>query len=647
VKVLPDSTDLPEGIDLAVVLSPAATLPGIVAECGRLGITSLIVESGGFTEYSDGGRELTDEVLRLAGEHGVRIMGPNCLGIIDLDTRLATPFVPLKLPEAQGDTVLLAQSGGVGVSNLMEMKQRGLYPRRFVALGNKIDLDEVDFLRHLAPDPDLRIFSFYLESITRGKELLEALPMRKEARVIIQKANRTEESTGAAFSHTAAVLNDDRVVDAAFRQAGVVRVQKSKSMISAIQAAGQPVSPVERICVLSRSGGHAVITCDALASRGMEPASFSSGFYESLASLVPSNVIPVSNPLDLGEIFDFTVNNRILEASLASEEVDAVLFIHVMATDLEGSNTRAFLERAEKAVAGCDKPVSFCMAVDDGLVAEFRRDFRLPIFASPEEAVEMLAYSREFAAIEAAGGPGWRPGEGPSLDENTVEPVMNYAPTQLEGIAALKLLDACGIPTPRWRDTGSPGEAAAAAAAIGCPVVLKLLTDFATHKTEIDGVRLGLETPESVREEAEKMIARVKRMRGEDCGIIEPWRFLVQEYMPGGFEIFTSVVRDPSFGPVVSAGTGGAVMEQWRDSSLRLAGASKDELLEMIGETAAGRIMANPRTGTRLPADAVADVLARLGEASLRYPRIKELEINPLAVSADGVSALDARLRLG
>lgn len=646
VEVLPDASGLPDGIDLAVVLSPAATLPGIIRECGRLGIGSMVVESGGFTEYSESGAELTGEVLRLARSNGVRILGPNCLGVIDLDSRLATPFVPLQLPETQGDTVLFAQSGGVGIGNLTEMKQHGLYPRRFVALGNKIDLDEVDFLRHLAPDPALRTFSFYLESIARGRELLEAVPRRKDARVIIHKANRSDESNEAAFSHTAAVLNDDRVVDTAFRQAGIVRVNKSKSMITAIRAAGQPASPGRRVAVLSRSGGHAVIACDALASAGLGLASFSDRFYESLKNLVPSRVIPLSNPLDLGELFDFTIYPKIIEAALAEEEVDGLLFIHVTAADVELSITEAFLKGAEKTLADCGKPVSFCVGVEDGLLAEFRKEFRLPLFSSPEEAAEMFAYSREFAAVEAAGGPGLRQTPDALINAAAVQVALNIAPTLLEGVAALRLLDACGIPVPRWRDTGSPEEAAAAAAEIGCPVVLKLLTDFATHKADIDAVRLGLESPEAVDDEAEKMLARVKKMRGESCGIIEPWRFLVQEYLPGGFEMFASVVKDASFGPVVSAGTGGAHMEQIRDSSLRLGGASKGELLEMIGETAAGRIMANPRAGARFHRDGVADVLARLGEAALLYHRIEELEINPLAVSADRVVALDARLRL-
>ena len=395
VHIYKSVADLPETPDVAIFLTPAKTVPGLMEECGQKGITHIVIESGGFSEYSHGDHTLEEDVLAVADKYHMKVIGPNCVGTVNFDWKMMMPFAFFKDIPVDGRLGLISQSGGVGGSYLRAVAGHGVKPGKFVATGNKLQLDEADFLEYFMSDPKTDVIALYLEGFKRGRAFFD-LARACDKPIIIQKSNRSPASAKIAQSHTTALSSDDTVVDGALIQAAAIRVDDELEFINAIKVVRLPLMKGRRVAVLSRSGGHAVLSADACAKYGFEMVPFPPSFIEKLKTIYNTRVIAHQNPLDLGEIFDYTIFTDILEEALKLDTYDGVLFNHLYSSDFEGQMSRTFLKGVETLVAKYAKPVCLTMISDREEILNVQKTQPYPIFTSPLEAATALHVSRTY-----------------------------------------------------------------------------------------------------------------------------------------------------------------------------------------------------------------------------------------------------------
>ncbi|MFH1537426.1 MAG: CoA-binding protein, partial [bacterium] len=324
-KIFPSLADVPGPVDLVAVLAPARTIPELLDQCVGKGVEYMVIETAGFSEFSEEGRALGDEIRRKAGEYGIRFVGPNCVGIINAENGLSLPFTHIEPWEA-GRVSVLSQSGGVGLNTLMWLGEHNLASNKFVSMGNKYDLDEVDYLEYLIGDDGTDVILLFLESLVRGREFAEAAA-RSEKPIIVYKAGTTEAGLRRARSHTAALANDDDVLDAALRQAGVIRVDEIQKLAAYARMFSQPRMRGKRVAVISQAGGYTVITADHAERAGFTFPALSKQTRKELEKRLRAGVIRLSNPLDLGDAFDSDTMLLATEKSLQDGRIDGVVVI--------------------------------------------------------------------------------------------------------------------------------------------------------------------------------------------------------------------------------------------------------------------------------------------------------------------------------
>ncbi|MBM4373017.1 MAG: acetate--CoA ligase family protein, partial [Deltaproteobacteria bacterium] len=564
---------LPDGIDLAVLLTPAELVAETLDACGRKGIRQAVVESGGFAELR-GDREGPDaEILAVAARHGIRFVGPNGLGVISRATGLVTPFMPMDDLPRPGDISLLAQSGGVGVTYLGALYAENLGLDRFVSLGNKLCLDETDFLEHLSGEGTSQAVCLYLEDVRRGRDFFNAI-RGFQGTVIVQKAGITAAGHRAAASHTASLAVDDQVVGAALHQAGAVRVRTMNGMIAHAKAAALPPMRGPRLMLIARSGGHAVIAADAAEQRGFVLPPLPENMALLAREAGRGHVIRTGNPLDLGDIFDFEVYSQLLELAVRSEAFDGVAMIHVFASEAETRASARLLDAARKLTEETGRPVYLCFVTVPQASLSMKRRSAHPIFDAPEPMIEAMADLRWACQ--------WRtrsPGE-PADGRGGPPPRLGEAPEGfLDAASAWRLLQDRGFPVPAWRLVTAREDLPAACAAVGFPVVLKVDSPDVVHKSDVGGVEVGVENLSGALDAWDRIhagvgaAAPVARLRG----------VLVQAMAPRGREVFLGARRDPSFGPLVMTGAGGIHVETLRDVTLRLAPLTREDAEDALG----------------------------------------------------------------
>ncbi len=629
VPIVPSLDEVPDGLDLAVILVPAPLVPGFMEACGRKGIRRVVIESGGFSEFSEEGRRLEEQLKEIARRWDIRFVGPNCISVINLDAGVCLPFAPIGRETLRfGPVSVVAQSGGVSITYAEMFSAAGLGVNKVVSIGNKADLDEADYLAYLLEDPGTRIVCLYLESVDDGRGLMD-LARRSAKPIIVHKANRGSASQNIARSHTAALANDDRIVSAAFRQAGILRADSFGDAVAMAQGLTLPPVQGDDLVVISRSGGHAVIAADFVEKYGFRLAPLPEDFVGAVRALFRADVIAPTNPLDLGVIFDFDLYARIVEHALRMIRPDAVLLINTYSrTETEGAHRLA--QQVDRIVRETGMPVALCAYGEGGVARELIGQVSIPVFLDMEQAVRALAASRDWHRRRAQ----------PAVAGNSPPPSRPARPLPLEAPdGALVLCREYGIPVAPWAVAEDPDGAAEAADALGYPVVLKALSARVVHKSDVGGVALGLPDREAVRREAEAMRARVRARVPE----ADDLRFLVQRMIEGGVEVILGGKQDPAFGPVMMFGLGGVFVEVFGDVSFRVAPLSRADAEEMIEEIRGKALLQGARG--RPPADREALVEAALAFSRLlvENPSLAEIEINPLLALPRGVVAVDAR----
>jgi len=640
--IFPSLRDLPEPVDLAVILAPARVIPALLRDCGALGISRVVVESAGFSEMGQSGRGLEDEVRALLKKYRLRLIGPNGLGCLNMEIGLALPFAQVRPVPRRGHLSIIAQSGGVATHLMAWMTREGLGLNKFLSLGNKLDVGENEALTYFLEDPGTAAVYVYLEGIEDGRGLLQ-VASRATKPVFLHAANVGPETAAIAHSHTASLTADEQVVAAACRQSGLVHLRNQADFLSLAKLVGQPPVKGDRLMVFSRSGGQAVVAAYACRRFGFRLPPLSAPLAKFIRDHSRAGVIHPGNPIDLGDIFDFSVYTGVMEAVCRDPEVDAVLLQYGPMAEFEIPAGRDMVQRTIELARAAGKPLAITLV---GTLEEeefFRETLNFPVFHFPEEAIRALATNRDQASRSA---PEVLAAISPVPGADQISGLLAQARDEFLPLPlALSLVEVLGVPVASWRTVDSPAEAAAAAAALGFPVVLKLAAAALIHKTEAGGVLLNLE-------DAAAVTAAYHRLAGlaqESLAPGEPWQVVVMAQAAGGREVLLGARRDQSFGPVVAFGAGGIETEILADVALRVAPISAAQARDLMAETHIGRLLAGFRGQPPADLEALSRALAALSQFMMQFPQIQEVDLNPVRVfpGRPGLLALDARIKVG
>ncbi len=624
VKSIGEIADTP---DLAVFIIPARGIPGRLEECGEKGVRHVIIESGGFTEFGKEKEPLEKEILHIASKWGIKILGPNCLGTINLENGLVLPFVHFHRSfMKKGDISLISQSGGLLHDILLLLSCDNLGVNKLISAGNKLMLNENDFLEYLISDPATSIIGLYLEDIKDGRRFAHLASSTKKP-IIVLKANESAGSSHIAQFHTASLAGDDLLADTLLRQAGIHRVRTLDEMINTMKIFSLPPMRGKRLAVIARSGGHAVTATDAIYRYGFKLARLSQDIFELVGQKKRVDVIRATNPIDLGDIFDIDFHYTILERTLTDEDVDGSLFVHSYDLETDGDATRDFIKKINFLTKSQPKPVLFCMLSEKEQWFRMKDGATFPVFSEADQAMKALARSRNHFK---------RTGNGKILRK---QPPMNFAipkthtgrTSLLAPAEAFELLRQYDLPVADYEITRNFEECRKAAHRIGYPVALKVSSSFILHKTEKEGVRLSLNSDVSLKEAFQAMDSEA---------------YMVQKMAQSGFELIIGGKWDPAFGQVVIIGMGGIYAELFKDISVRMAPVSEKSAMEMIEEIQGSAILKGYRGKPSYDLRAAARCSAGLSRLLADHPEIINLDVNPLVVYEKGKGCIivDAKI---
>ncbi|MEW6200690.1 MAG: acetate--CoA ligase family protein [bacterium] len=653
-KIYPALTEIPDEIDLTVILAPARTIPDTLTQCRDKGIKYVIIETAGFSEFSSEGDKLGDEIKTKARKYGIRFVGPNCVGIVNAEHRMCLPFAPLERWEP-GNVSIVSQSGGVGLSLLMWLAEHNLSCNKFISIGNKYDLDETDFLRYLMDDAGTEVIIMFLESLVHGREFAEVARKGKKP-VLVYKAGGTGAGRERAASHTAALANDEAVLDAALRQAGVVRVSSINQLASFARMFTQPKMKGRRIAAISAAGGYTVVTADHAERRGFVFPKLSSELINQIQSRVRAGVIRISNPLDLGDAFAADNLLFAIEKCLQEPQIHGVVFINPRRPDQLYAGPLSVMYRniipdIEKLVLEYGKPVSTGVLGLPATVVETRGSSTLPIYPTPEEAVDALASYRDFCTRKK------RSLRIPSRGRKKLKTIKNLltmchpqsrlgvqsAGGFLTGKKALDIVHKTGLRIPKMKEVKTLREALDAASALRFPIAAKISSPSIIHKTEVGGIRLNIKNLKELR----AAYRELDEIRHTKCPDDKTSSIFLQDMTSGGVEVLVGGRQDPHFGPVIVFGSGGVAVEVFKVIAIRLAPVSRQEAREMIAETRGSMLLEGFRGSPPRDISALTDVICKVSELICAFPEINELDINPLIVLPQGRGCIAVDVRIG
>lgn len=648
-EVLAGVAALAEPPELAVVCTPAAAVPDVIAELGRLGTRAAIVLSSGLRQPS-AERVATAEqrMLEAARPHLLRILGPNCIGLLVPGLGLDASFAPAQaLP---GSIAFVTQSGALATAMLDWANAQGIGFSHFVSMGDSADVDFGDVLDYLGSDGNTRAILMYMESVKHARKFMSAA--RAAARnkpVILVKAGRAPEGARAAASHTGALAGSDLVFDAAVRRAGLVRVDTLEALFSAAATLAHPTPWIgERLAILTNGGGAGVLAADALALGHGPLAALAPETLARLDTVLPAGW-PRANPVDIGGDAPVERYRAALQLLLQAHEVDGVLFMHAPTAVVE---SLAIAEACTPLLKDARKPVLSCW-LGGASVAPARKVFSaegFPTHATPEQSVDawlqLLQYHRHQAALLQL--PDAQPAElrpARATAEDIVARARRDGREWLDEAQAKAVLQAYGIDTVPTRKARDAEEAVAAAHALGYPVALKVISPQILHKSDVGGVALNLATGEEVRAAAVRMRQRVARLSPQ----AQVSGFTVQPMAqrPRAHELIAGIATDPVFGPIVLFGSGGIEVELVQDRALALPPLNAVLARDLVARTRIGPRLAMGWRGRAVVNEpALLRALQQVAQIACDLPGVAELDINPLLADAEGVLALDARIRV-
>jgi acyl-CoA synthetase (NDP forming) len=622
-------------VDLAVVVVPAPHVQRVVEECIAKGVKALVVISAGFGEVGTDGRVLEAALLETVRQAGVRMVGPNCMGLLNTDpaVQLNATFSPVYPPA--GGVAMSTQSGALGLAILDYARRINLGISTFVSVGNKADVSSNDLIQYWADDPNTRVILLYLESFGNPRKFSQiARRVARTKPIVAVKSGRSAAGARAASSHTGALASSDAVVDALFEQAGVIRTNTLEELFDvATLLAQQPVPRGGRVAIVTNAGGPGILAADACAAQGLELPPLSDATVVELRSFLPA-AASVGNPVDMIASASAESYGRAVRAVLRDDRVDSVLVIFIPPLV---THTTDVARAVREAAATCaDKPVLGIFMSTEGATGLLAP---IPRYEFPEAAAVALARATTYGAwlrspIEAPPVYG-------DLDQAKARSVVDEALARgggwLTPDEAQTLAMAARLSVPPSILANTADEAVAAAAAIGGTVVLKAVGPTILHKTEVGGVRVGLMGREAVREAWEEMASRLGHTMTAG---------LVQAMIGGGVEMLVGVTEDPIFGPVMACASGGILAELLQDANFRLHPLTASDADEMIASLRGAALLRGHRGAPAADIAALTDALLRVSALVSVCPEIQELDINPLRVLPRGAHVLDIRVRV-
>ncbi len=630
-KVYPHISAVPDPVDLAVILIPAPAVPQAVEDCGKRGIKGVVVVSGGFRELGEEGARLQEQVVAVAHRYGMRVMGPNGIGVIDTVIPLNTTFVS-SMPH-RGHVSVISQSGALCGAAIDWTRRRGIGFARMYSVGNQADLVETDFLQVLAEDEHTRVIALYVEEISDGRRFYEvARQVARQKPLLFLKAGRTEAGHEAAKSHTGALAGAAAAYRAACEDAGVIWCTSLQELLETAHALAHNPTPRGRhVAVITNAGGPAALAADALAEAGLTLAHPSPESQERLRKHLPpaAQVTSVVDMLGGAGPKEYRAATDII---LQDPNVDAAVVIHVPQATVNPDDLVTVVSEVRRERTRVPLVMAFPgqETVSDALIRANREGLAAVTF--PEDAARVLRHLVDRRTVLD------RPVQEPRRPEGMSPPRSFPSPSLLTDWDLRPVLAAYGIPTPEAALVQSPEEAVRAAKDIGFPVALKVMSRAALHKSDVGGLTLGLEDERAVERAARAML---EAFAGE-----EGWLGMeVQAMVPEGVEVILGVMRDAQFGPLVMFGTGGIWVEVLKDVAFAVPPLTGERARALVERTRASALLRGVRGRPPADVDALVDALVRLSWLAVDWPGLQELDINPLFVLDKGVVAVDARAR--
>lgn len=633
-KILKGTDSITGQADLAVILLPARAVPEALEASGEKGIRYAIVLSGGFSEFGEERKDIEGQMLEIARRWKIRFVGPNCLGIVNMENNLAVPFIPFETQlMSRGSVSLMAQSGGVMAESVKIFSKERIGINKLISMGNKLDLKEADYLEYLISDRETKTIVLYLENIAEGRRLMD-LAGRCDKPIIVLKANRNPSSNEIARFHTSALAGDDLVADSAFRQAGIHRVLTLQEMVDCVRIFGLPIPRGRKLAVLGRSGGLAVILADAVHRYGFKLARLSEDFFNLVRRETRAGVIRMTNPLDMGDIFNIDFYVQLMEKALQEKDVDGLVISHSYVVKREVEPSRKIIQEAKRLCKAYGKPVVFCLITDREDCFRMNPSGEFPVFEEVDHAMRALATSYEHHRTQSlrARGKGFK-GMGPMRRKRKKIEIANAGDL-------FNVLERHGLPVVSHALAGSEKEALARAREMGYPVALKTASLDILHKTEAGGVRIGIRGPGDLASGFRAMVRDLKKNG------YRPEELLIQKMAPKGQEVFIGGKQDPEFGPVILFGLGGVFVEVLKDVVIRVAPIDAGTAREMIEEIKGAAILKGFRGQPPSDLAVLIQCMVRASRLLAEHPEIRNLDINPLVVLEKGKGCLivDAKM---
>ncbi|HUW19720.1 MAG TPA: acetate--CoA ligase family protein [Sedimentisphaerales bacterium] len=641
-KCYPELESIGQAPALVIIVVPAKAVPPVMQQCARVGVRAAIIITAGFKEVGKEGRELEQQIIRIAKQGGIRIIGPNCLGVIVPANKLNASF-GADLP-ATGTIGYLSQSGALLTAILDMANSSGIGFSKLVSFGNKADVNELDIIKAFGSDPDTKVIAGYLESITDGNAFVrEAERISHSKPILLMKSGGTAAGAKAASSHTGSLAGSEAAYEAGFERAGIIRCNSIRQQFGLARAfAAQPLPTGVKVAVITNAGGAGIIAADAIEREGLAFANLSPETTEKLAAKLPA-AANLLNPVDvlgdaLADRYEFA-----LDVVIRDPDVDIVLVLLTpqAMTDAAGA-AEAIVKVAQKSSA---KPILACFLGADKVEkgVNILREGNIPHYDSPHSAVTAIKVMTDYVRWRS------RPKRVVKLFpvnrrkvEAIVERHLRQGVREIPESESKEILEAYGFVTPKGSIAATAEQAVNIAHQLGYPVVLKIWSPDILHKSDVGGVRLGLNSPGEVMDAFDLMMYRIPR-KLPDANILG---VLVQEMCKGGKEVILGTKRDPHFGPLMMFGMGGTMVEVLKDVSFYLAPLTAEEAGQMLINTKTYKMLEGVRGEEGVDIAVIAEGLQRLSQLVTEFPQIQEMDINPYVVGPEGTTpiAVDARI---
>ena len=640
--------DIPDSIDLAVVAAPSKFTPSVMEEVGKKGIKGAIIVSAGFKEVDEAGAKLEREVGEIAKKYDIKVIGPNCLGIMSFSKDNIMNSTFLKITPKYGNIALVSQSGAICAATVEDAEAQNIGFSKVISMGNKVDMDESDVLELLAEDEDTRVIVMYLEDIRNARRFMEIakkITTERKKPIIVLKSGRTAEGAKAAASHTGALGGSDANYEAAFAQCGVIRVDTMGELFDLATAFSKQPLPNGNVVIVSNAGGPAIISTDACSRYGLKMADISS-IRDEIASVIPAYGSP-RNPVDIVGDADYLRFEKVLDLTLSHPNVGSVVTMCTPSATLNYDDLARVLVKVSQQFPNKTILASL-MGLAEGM--ENRRimsEGGIPYYLYSEPAIRTLKAMYDFKKwLDEASNKRTilQFAKDTAKVKSIFENVRKNGRSNLLEEEGYEVLEAYGFPTPKSILCTREQECMDAAKEIGYPLVMKIVSPDIIHKSDAGGVKVGIKTDDELRNSFRTITENALKYKSD----AKIKGVLVQEMIKSAKETILGASQDPTFGPVIMFGLGGIYVEVLKDVVFRIVPIDEQEAINMVESIKTIKLLKGVRGEKSSDLRAIADSLQRLSQLVVDFPEIKEFDINPLLVLEEGKGArvVDARIIL-